>query len=154
VTHEEELKMPATDIDWSMRSPCDQCPFLKTSPYHSGVAGSLPAYMESIQNQCFAHTCHKTDNRPSVDGPKNYGGKVKHCAGAILMLLKTGKAMDLQLPLLEAAERGDLDLHAMSELAKHSPQVFTVWELIRWYGKKVRERLKKKKDELRKRIGR
>lgn len=132
----------AKDLDWSRKRPCADCPFLKTSPFHQGVAGSLPEYVRSIEDGRFAHTCHKTDNRAEVDGPKNFRGeRAQHCAGAVLMLLKTGKTMDLQLPLLEAAERGDLDLAEMTAIAKASDDVFTVGELLQFYADGLEEML-------------
>lgn len=132
----------AKDVGWDRKSPCNDCPFLKTSPFHEGVAGSLPLYMQSIQDGEFAHTCHKTDNRPGCDGPRNWHGEQpQHCVGAILMLMKTGKGMDLQLPLLRAAEAGKIDLREMMDRAKKAANVFTVFELLKFYGRKLGEKL-------------
>jgi hypothetical protein len=131
----------AKDIDWSRQSPCNDCPFLRTSPYHEGVASSIPDYVQSIQDGNFAHTCHKTDNRDAVDGPKNFEGKTQHCVGAILMLLKTGKGMDLQLPLLQAAERGEIDLKVMAERAKEAKHFFTLWEMLKFYADELKKRI-------------
>lgn len=123
----------AKDIDWDLTKPCNDCPFLKASPFHEGVASSFPIYCDSIANGTFAHTCHKTDTRAACDGPHSWSGKAKHCAGAILMLLKTGRGFDLQLPLLEAAQARKLDLKKMTRLAKKSPKVFTLFEMLRFY---------------------
>lgn len=124
-----------TDVTWDMKTPCADCPFLRTSPYHGGVAKSLPDYIDSIQSGCFAHTCHKTDRRPTCDGPHAFKGEnPKHCAGAILMLLKTGHGMDLQIPMLVAAEAGKLDIDDMAARAKRSPDVFNVLELLDFYS--------------------
>jgi len=55
--------LAADDLDWSRTNPCADCPFLKTSPFHQGVAGSIPAVMHSLERGEFGHTCHKTDKR-------------------------------------------------------------------------------------------
>lgn len=138
----------ATDCDWDMKSPCDDCPFLKTSPFHQGVAQSLPDYGESIAGSSFSHSCHKTDTRPDVDGPRTFQGTTKHCAGALMMLLKTGRGMDLQLPLLQAMEAGKFDVKEMTARAKADDRVFTVPELLTFYattlGRQIRNRRRKK----------
>ena len=135
----------ASDVDWDLKSPCDDCPFLKRSPYHEGVASSLPNYVDSIEAHRFAHTCHKTDARPSVDGPRTWGGRAKHCAGAILMLLKTGNGLDLQLALLQACEDGKLDIHEMTERARRDSSVFTVPELLAFYARKIGDKLRRRR---------
>jgi len=143
-----ESQVLASDIAWELRSPCADCPFMKSSPFHQGVASHIPGYVESIRNNEFAHTCHKTDHRLSVDGPlrgKPNGRPVQHCAGATLMLLKTGRGFDLQLPLLEALECGKLtseQLQEMTARAKADPNVFTVPQLLRFYEDGVRDLLK------------
>ncbi len=109
-----EPALLAADVDWDLKQPCDDCPFLRTSAFHGGVARSLPDYVASIENNRFAHTCHKTDCRRSVDGPKTFKGTPKHCAGALMMLLKTGNGADLQLPLLEALEASKWDGREMT----------------------------------------
>jgi hypothetical protein len=144
MTDTTAFEIRADEIEWDRPSPCGDCPFLKTSPYHQGVAGSLTAYVESIRGNRFAHTCHKTDNRPACDGPKNHAGKPQHCVGAILMLLKTGNGMDLQLPLLQAAEAGKVDLAARMAQAKAAKNVFTVKELLRFYRTEVAKRLEQR----------
>lgn len=133
------LDLSVSELDWSRTHPCGDCPFLRTTPFHQGVAGSLPLLMQSIVDGQAAHTCHKTDNRPSCDGPRNYPGPPQHCAGLILMLLKTGRGMDLQLPMLQAAEAGKLDLQQMTALAKRSPQVFTLGLLLAFYEEHLRK---------------
>ena len=134
------LPIHGGEIAWDRISPCGDCPFLKTTPYHGGVAASLPAYFESINNHTFAHTCHKTDNRPECDGPRNHVGTMQHCVGALLMLLKTGKGMDLQLPLLKAAEAGKIDLASRMRQARKWKNVYTVGELLDFYQAEVARR--------------
>lgn len=126
------------EIGWDLKRPCADCPFVRTSPAHEGVAGSLPAYMESIESNQFAHSCHKTDMRPECDGPHTWHGKPQHCVGALMMLLKTGEGMDLQLPLLQAAQEGKLDLAEMTAAAKANADVFTVKELLAFYLKWIK----------------
>ena len=137
--------MLVKDVDWSRKHPCGDCPFLRTSPFHWGVAGSLETYASSIDRGIFAHTCHKTDNRKTCDGPRNHDGQAQHCVGAILMLLKTGNGCDLQLPLLQAAEAGKIDIVDMSKRAEQSPQVFTWLEMLRFYLRETGKLLKRKR---------
>lgn len=129
-----------SELQWDRPNPCGDCPFLKTSPYHEGVAAHVPEYVQSIQDNNFAHTCHKSDNRPSCDGPRNHIGPPQHCVGALLMLLKTGKGMDLQLPLLRALEAKKFDIKQRMAQAKKWKNVFTVLELIAFYEREVRKR--------------
>jgi hypothetical protein len=133
------------ELDWSRKNPCGDCPFLNTSPYHGGVASGLKACVEAIKAGNFVHTCHKTDNRPNCDGPRNWKGKIQHCTGAIMMLLRTGKGMDLQLPLMKAAEQGKIDLADMTKRARASKFVFTVPGLIAFYAEEVSIRVKRMK---------
>lgn len=130
------------DVEWDLKNPCDDCPFLRTTAFHQGVAEHLPGYITSIEQQSFAHTCHKTDRRPQCDGPHTWTGKVKHCAGAILMLMKTGRGMDLQLPLLRAAERGQIDLADMARRAKADKRVFTLGQMLKFYEAGLKKRLR------------
>jgi hypothetical protein len=128
----------AASISYDMTAPCSDCPFKKSTPFHGGVCGSIPLYINQIEDQRFCHTCHKTDTSPHCDGPvagQEYDRPTQHCAGAILMLLKTGKGLDLQLPLLKAAEAGKLDIHRMAEIARNSPDIYTLGEFLRFYGR-------------------
>jgi hypothetical protein len=133
--------LPAAELLWDLKSPCADCPFLRSSPPHHGVARGIPQVIFSIDAGTFAHTCHKTDNRPSCDGPRNFDGPTRHCAGAVLMLLKTGQGKDLQLPLLQAAEQGKLDLAEMTARAKASPNVFTLRGFLVFYAQWAQRKL-------------
>ncbi len=143
-----ETALLASDVDWDLKTPCNDCPFLRTSPYHEGVAGSLPGYADSIQDHRFAHTCHKTDCRPTVDGPRTFKGTAKHCAGALMMLLKTGNGVDLQVPLLEALQADKWDYKEMETRAQADDRVFRLPELLEFYaielGKRVAVNNKRK----------
>ncbi len=139
------------DVDWDMKNPCDQCPFLRSTPYHEGVAASLVGYHESIVAGTFGHTCHKTDNRPAVDGPKNSPlERPKHCVGAVMMLLKSGEGADLQLPLLNAAEAGKIDLKEMTKRAHADRNVFSVVDLLMFYAYRLKVKAKEKINRIRK----
>jgi hypothetical protein len=132
------------ELDWDLTTPCGDCPFLKSSPFHEGVAESLASYAESIEMGVFAHTCHRTDNRPTCDGPQNWKGeRPKHCAGAIICLLKTGKGKDLQMPLLQAAERGDLDIRKMTAIAAADTRVFTLPQMLAFYANQLAKQVRK-----------
>lgn len=121
------------ELDWSRRSPCLDCPFLRTSRFHEGIATCVESTVASIEMGRFVHSCHKTDNNPECDGPRNYkGDKPQHCAGAILMLLKTGDGADLQSGLLQAYSAGLIDLKAMRRRARKDKRVFTLKEFIKF----------------------
>ena len=77
------------NVEYNLKKPCDDCPFKKSTPFHVGVAQSIQGYADSLDAGTFAHTCHKTENRPECDGPRNHAGKAEHCFGALLMILKT-----------------------------------------------------------------
>lgn len=143
----------AADLHWDMRNPCSDCPFLKSTPFHQGIAKSVPAVHESIEQHTFSHSCHKTDTRPQCDGPvrgKETGRPVQHCAGAILMVLKTGKGADLQLPLLKAMESGKIsakDVQKMTRRAKRDANIFTLRGFIDFYRRKLEAMLKRSKTK-------
>ena len=119
------------DLDWSKKSPCHDCPFLKTSPFHEGIAVGAMAVADSIESHTFAHTCHMTDNRSACDGPRNWKKrKPQHCAGAILMMLKTGEGSDLQLPFLKAVSAGLVDIADMQKRADKDDRVFTLKQFL------------------------
>jgi len=133
----ELARMDASDLHWDLEQPCNDCPFRKGVPFHKGVCSSLPLYLGEIERGNFAHTCHKTDNRPSCDGPRPENATMQHCAGAIIMLLKTGEGYDLQRPLLKAVDAGKLDLKKMAAIAKGDTKCYTVLELVKFYAKGV-----------------
>lgn len=137
----EDYLMRADQIDWDLKTPCADCPFLKTTAYHQGVANNLQTNMEAIDAGNFAHTCHKTDSREPVDGPKTWTGRPKHCAGALMMLLKTGRGKDLQRPLIQALSAGKFDVHDMTRRAKADKRVFTVRGMLRFYLKEIQKSL-------------
>lgn len=128
-----EPQILESDVDWDLKHPCGDCPFLRTSPFHSGVAKSLKAYVESMRGGTFLHTCHKTDNRQGCDGPRNWGGRPKHCAGAILMLFKSGGTAWLQAPFIRAIDDGKVDVAALAIQAKADRRVFTLRGLLGFY---------------------
>ena len=119
-------------IGYNLRHTCNDCPFRKDAPMHHGVAMSIMEYLRMIDARLFAHTCHKTDNRPSCDGPKNYKGEVpEHCAGALHFLIKA--KLDGQLPILQAMNDGRLNYEQARKDAETSPVFSSSDELIRYY---------------------
>lgn len=140
-----------SDVRYDLRNPCADCPFMKTSPFHQGVAKSLPALVESIEAHSFAHTCHKTDTRPQCDGPvagKETNKPVQHCIGSLMMLLKTGDGKDLQLPMFDAIDAGKLtieDVNAITKRAKADERVFALPELLRFYYRRLLRMVRRKK---------
>lgn len=144
ITDSAKWLLKADDLDWSRKNPCKDCPFIKTSPYHNGVAGSIPGLMNYVDAGIAAHTCHATDNRDDVDGPKNWKGKTQACAVFTMMLLRTGKGKDLQMPLLKAAEQGKIDLADMIKRARESKIVYTISGLLTFYAEEVSRRVIRK----------
>ena len=106
------------DVDWDLKRPCADCPFRRGTPFHEGIANGTVDVVHSIELRRFAHTCHKTDNFSDSPEGRRYRGRLKHCAGSLIMLLKTGHGLDLQVPFLKAAEAGKLDIHELSEIAR------------------------------------
>lgn len=81
--------MSPKEIGFDLKKACQDCPFKKATPIHSGVAQDLPALAGHIEMGSFMHSCHKTD--PDSDGYNaDYKGQIQHCAGAIVMLKKMG----------------------------------------------------------------
>lgn len=133
-----------TDLDWDLTKPCNDCPFRRSTPWHEGVAANAVKCAESIQGHKFAHTCHKTDARADSDQGKAWQGRPKHCAGSLIMLIKTGRGLDLQLPLLKAAEAGLVDIQALSRIAKEDKECFTLNEFMRFQGEGLGRLIRRK----------
>lgn len=115
---------------------------LKAAPFHSGVAEHLPMYLEAIADGVFAHTCHKTDTRPSVDGPHNWQGQPQHCVGLLLMLLKAPCSNNgewMQAGLIAGLKRG-LKLEALIAAARADRRCYTLPELKRFYLRGIAKR--------------
>lgn len=75
------------NIDYSLKRPCNDCPFKKKAKYHEGVLQALPNYHAGMEMGNFGHSCHKTD--PRSDGfNEGFKGKAKHCMGAIALMAK------------------------------------------------------------------
>lgn len=129
------------NVEYDLKKPCGDCPFLKTTPFHVGVAANFEGYMESMSRQEFAHTYHKTDNRDEVDGPRNHQGPTQHCVGALLMLLKSESesesvaywTQDAILYGIRSKKLTDDHLRHLIKLAKERDDVFTLIEMIRFY---------------------
>ena len=135
-------------VTWDRKSPCNDCPFLKSSPPHSGILKDVPHTIQSIKEFRFAHTCHKTDNREDCDGPHKWTGeKPQHCAGAILMFLKTGGDAQFQVPFLLAAQHGLVDLDEWEALAKADSDCFTLREFLDFYLRYLKRELLKREIE-------
>lgn len=140
-----DLKLKIEDLDWSRKSPCKDCPFLKTSKFHEGIASNLIGYGDSFDEHRFMHTCHKTDNNPQCDGAngKYKGEKPQHCAGAILMQLKSGNQVPFQNSLMTASIRGLMGgknaLLYMARRAQKDERVFTWHEMLKFYSDELKK---------------
>jgi hypothetical protein len=120
----------AADLDWDLKRPCADCPFRRSTPFHAGVCSSALNYLRSIEAHNFSHTCHKTDPASDSEQGQAYGGRLKHCVGSLFMLLKTGDGFDLQMPLLQAAEDGKLDIHELARAAEADEECYTLSEFL------------------------
>jgi hypothetical protein len=114
------------DLGWKLRSPCAECPFKTTTPFHEGVAADLPATLTAMMEERFAHTCHRTDPRSDYKGAKRYRGQVQHCAGALIMMERSGR---VSLPMADAIASGALDPNKLDMKAP----VYTIREMIDAY---------------------
>lgn len=76
-----------------LKKPCADCPFLESTPKHSGVLESLSEYYTSVENKRFIHTCHKTDSRADSEEGKKYRGQTQHCAGALALMKNDTECM-------------------------------------------------------------
>jgi hypothetical protein len=128
----EGAEQKLSDIHWDLKRPCDDCPFAKASKFHQGIAERTEEKVRSIGDHVFAHTCHKTDPRADCETSKRYEGPLQHCYGAIMMLLKTGRGSDLQIPLLEAAQAGKIDIHELTEAAKRDTACYTLSQFMQF----------------------
>lgn len=127
------------DMRYDLRKPCDDCPFMRATPYHSGVAASLLKCKESIDTNVFSHSCHKTDNRKACDGPKGHKGPIQHCVGALLMILKS-KDVPYQRPMLIATDDGRLDFWKWFRAAKADRKAHTLRSLMDFYYREILKR--------------
>lgn len=132
------------DIDWDLKRPCADCPFKRSTSWHQGVAANCVETTEAIFGGRFAHTCHKTDGRSDSDEGKRYTGRIKHCRGALLMLTKTGRGMDLQRPLINAIDRGQLDIEELARAAEHDTECFTVPEFLEFQALGAKRKIERK----------
>lgn len=130
----------ANDVRYDLKHPCDDCPFVKDSAFHQGVARHLPDTLRAIETGTFAHTCHKTDPRPSCDGPHLHDGPVQHCAGAIIMLFKSQNGRWMQAPLIKAFSEKRVDLNYFEELANRDRRVWSVKAMARFYIRELSKR--------------
>lgn len=132
--------LSADHCGYALKRPCNDCPFRRDAPDHIGVAKSIPGYVEAIESNRFAHTCHKTDNRPSVDGPRNHQGAVQHCAGALHFLIRSGH--ELQLPFVEAVQAGKVSYKPLRRRARRDESIFaSVRELLLYYLEMVKRQV-------------
>lgn len=139
------------ELDWTRKASCKDCPFLKSSKFHEGIASNLPSYAESISEGKLIHTCHKTDNREGCDGPRNYKGeKPQHCYGAIMMMLKSYSSIPTPMPILEASRKNLLrpGLLYFARRARKDTKFFTWKEMISFYAKGIEEHYAAKEDQL------
>ena len=124
-----EVSMTTEDVAWDLKAPCDDCPFKRTTPLHSGVYSSLLDYHNNLMNRIMAHTCHKTD--PRADGyVESYQNKPQHCFGALVMFHNMEKSCGEESETAEGypATQGAL-LHALINGVSldnlNHPEVFT-----------------------------
>lgn len=142
----DENYLPPDGLDWDLKQPCDDCPFTRAAPFHQGVAETLPQNVEAIEAHRFAHTCHKTDNRPYCDGPKTYQGeRPKHCVGALYMLIKSGGSKWMQHAFVQAMDAGRVDVEDLCRRARADRRCFTLRGLLGFYTREILRRTRRRK---------
>jgi hypothetical protein len=129
-------RLTPSDMDWSLRRPCSDCPFRRATPYHVGVARGIWDLILLIDEHRFAHTCHKTDPRSDSPEGQRWKGRTQHCMGSLFMLAKTGRGADLQLPLLEAMQAGKIDAEGLERRAKRDRACYRLGEFLAFYGER------------------
>lgn len=144
-------KILASTLHYDLHKPCADCPFRRDVPMHEGVAVDLPQIMIDLSDGNFAHTCHKTDPRSDSPVGQAADGPAQHCAGALLMVLRTTNGIVDQEPMARAVGDGRLDLaqldwraadnvHTGTSLV-HAYDAFTR-ALIRQHGERTIRKVK------------
>lgn len=67
------------------RKPCNDCPFMKSSPMNGSPEWLKDVLMLHDKSPYFRHTCHKTD--PNADGYTGTKAKVMPCQGHLEMMM-------------------------------------------------------------------
>lgn len=138
-------------LRFDLHKPCADCPFRRDVRPHEGVARDLSGTLDAIEGGVFAHTCHKTDPRSDSPVGQAADGPAQHCAGALLMVLRTTNGIVDQEPMARAVGDGRLDLaqldwraadnvHTGTSLV-HAYDAFTR-ALIRQHGERTIRKVK------------
>ena len=132
--------LETVDMDFDLYHPCEDCPFSHNAPEsHGGVIGSIPQYVELMEAGTLSHTCHKTDNRVSCDGPRNFkGDKPKHCAGLLHMQVD---GIGIQTGLQWALANEKIDLDRLCDAAGSGRAFKDIPEMARHYAVAIWARL-------------
>lgn len=69
-----------------MKKPCDDCPFITSSPLEGSPEWLEDVLVNHAKDEFFRHTCHKTD--PKADGYKG-SRKVRYCSGHISVMMNS-----------------------------------------------------------------
>lgn len=118
-------------MKFNLKKPCKDCPFRNDKEHQKGWLGGDRAaeiYDALVSGDVFP--CHKTH-----DYSENDGGEFAHqtdhqfCAGALIMLEKTGDAMRSQA--IRIAVR--LRLYTPSEMDMNSPVFSSSTDFIDWH---------------------
>lgn len=101
-----------SDIAFDMVEPCADCPFRLSTPCDKkGITQEqiqlIAGFHLDQLGRNEMHSCHVTDPRVTDGGYKGHKGKLQHCAGFMLMLVKSERESG---PMIRAAEAGRLDL--------------------------------------------
>lgn len=129
------------DIKFDLKKPCKDCPFLKTTPYHEGIADDLPNLWVSIEAGKAMHSCHKTDPRSDSPEGQRYKGPLQHCAGLLTMMSNDVRLMcNPQRAAFHSGKwTGEMD---------HSAPVYSSFrEMLKFYYDEAKKRLKPKRGK-------
>lgn len=102
-------------MDFDLVKPCPRCPF--RTDCLEGWLGRARAQeiVESITLEQASFPCHETTNHDDDEGDYVPGGSEKHCAGALIMLEKSGIGPGQLARIAERLGQGkqvQLDLNA------------------------------------------
>lgn len=109
-------------MEFDLKQPCDDCPFRCDKPNQRGWLGEERAkdIINTLYRNDQTFACHKTTGHRAK--------KQQHCAGAMILMERTGKANQL----MRCYER--IGYYDRNKLVMDSPVFDTKEQFIAWHG--------------------
>lgn len=128
-------EMPGyVNISWDQKSPCNDCPFKKSTGFKNGVQSNIGEILTDLVDGGFiAFSCHKTDPRSDDPKAQDYKGKMQHCAGFMMM---AEKSQMRTIPMQAAIDQGKLKIEEL----KGFDEVYSVGGMCRDLLKHCKEK--------------